>query len=112
MKKVTKLRQLAELSKDLGIDLPTIKGKLDSKALRSQSAKLVQYAQEHRVVITPVGYGYFVESYNQFGECPCDETRTSCPCPEADEEIKLKGRCLCHLFWRDYQTFFDFRKEN
>ena len=110
MGKITKLRQLKELSKELGIVLPTLSGKLNSKAMREQSNKLVCYAQEHGVVITPVGYGYFVESYIQFSWCPCDPARKNCPCEQALEEIKIEGRCLCHLFWRDYQTFLDFSK--
>ena len=111
MKKLTKLRQLKELSKELGIILPVVSGKLDSKAMQKQSNKLVHYAQKHNIVISPVGYGYFVESYIQFSRCPCDSARKDCPCEQALEEIKIKGRCLCHLFWRDYQAFLDFRNK-
>ena len=112
MRKITKVRQLKELSKELGITLPVVSEKLDSKSMREQSNRLIRYAQEHGVVITPVGYGYFVESYIQFSRCPCDSARKNCPCEQALEEIKVEGKCLCHLFWRDYQTFLDFRSRS
>ncbi len=107
-KKATKLRELKQLSEELNLDLPALPDKLDSKALRKQSERLIKFAQENSLVITPVGYTYFVESFVQFNACPCDRTRKSCPCNKALEEIKIKGRCLCHLFWRDYQTYLEF----
>jgi len=109
MEKVTKANQLAELSKELGISLPTLKPPYHSKAMREHSTRMVEWARDHGFVITPVGYGYFVESYSKFNRCPCDENRPACPCSQAEQEIKIKGRCLCHLFWRDYQAFLDFR---
>ena len=68
--------------------------------------RVCDFAQDHELVIHPGrGYEYYIESFNMFGCCPCDETRKSCPCPEAINDVASKGHCLCHLFWRDLETF-------
>jgi len=106
MKKITKLKELESLSKELGIELPEV-AKAPSGNARAQVGRLLQFAIEHNFVITPAGVWYFVDSYNMFGCCPCDQERKSCPCQEAEEEVRIKGKCLCHLFWRDYKTYLE-----
>jgi len=107
MKKASTLRELKELCKELDIKLPPIATRAPSKIGRTQVIKLIRFAIENDFVITPIGYSYFVDSYSMFGCCPCDQERKSCPCPEAVEEVKTNGKCLCHLFWRDYKTYLE-----
>ena len=66
---------------------------------------ICDFARDNGFVIHPKGYDYYIDSYNLLGYCSCDKTRLSCPCPEAIEEVKEKGHCLCRLFWRDLDTF-------
>jgi hypothetical protein len=104
--KITKLKQLNELKEQLGIDLPEVKT-APSPAGRAQQARLLAFARDKHFIITPVGYQYYVDSFNQFQACPCDTGRKACPCTEAENEVVLKGSCLCKLFWRDYGTYMD-----
>jgi len=67
--------------------------------------EILDFAQEHGVTINPAGYGYFADSYLMFDRCPCDPMRLECPCIDAPGEIEKDGHCLCHLFWKDPQTF-------
>ena len=55
-----------------------------------RARRLIEFAQKHRCIITPVGYTYFVSGFEEFHRCPCAPERTSCPCEEA--EI---GRASC-----------------
>ena len=32
------------------------------------------------------------------GHCACHDERLSCPCPEAESEVKSQGYCSCQLF--------------
>ena len=104
LKKITKANELKELSEELGFDLPEIKSK-SYKNAGNQEESLVQFAIDNGFVISPVGYLYFAESFLMFGHCPCNADRKKCPCNEAVDEVSIKGKCLCHLFWRDYETF-------
>lgn len=106
MDKITKLGQLRTLSQELGIELPEVR-KSTGVVSRKQSLELIKFAIENKFTITPVGYGYYVDSFNQFNACPCDDTRKSCPCEQAVEEINSKGHCLCHLFWRNLETYLE-----
>ena len=67
--------------------------------------ELIEFAKEHHFVITPVGCGYYVASFNKFQCCPCAPERKSCPCDESEKEILTLGKCKCQLFWRDYETY-------
>lgn len=104
MKKLTRMNQAKVLSQELGIELPLVEAP-EGVAGRSQSIKLITFAIEHNFVITPVGYGYYVDSFAQFLACPCDSTRKSCPCEQAVDEVRDKGHCKCQLFWRDLKTY-------
>jgi hypothetical protein len=104
--KITKLKQFVELKEQLGIDLPEVKT-VPSQAGRAQQARLLTFARDNNFIITPVGYQYYVDSFNQFHACPCDISRKDCPCEQACGEILTKGSCLCKLFWRDYGTYMD-----
>ncbi len=68
---------------------------------------MIKFALEHGFVVTPAGIQYWIDSYNMFNYCPCDPARKTCPCPEAIDEVKKKGKCLCHLFWRDYTAYLE-----
>lgn len=103
------LKDLEELRKELGIKLPEITAKTPGKISRAHFINLIHFAIENNFIITPVGYSYFVDSYNMFNCCPCDPKRKSCPCSEVVEEVKIKGKCRCHLFWRDYQTYLEMK---
>ena len=74
---------------------------------RTQAIKLIKFAQEHNFVINPAGYAYYAQSFGMFGCCPCDASRKECPCEQAITEVPEKGKCLCHLFWRDYKTYLE-----
>lgn len=78
----------------------------NSAALNPQRRKILVFAAANNLVIHPArGYDYYVEAYQRHSACPCDTTRKDCPCPQAIEECKVDGHCLCRLFWRDYLTF-------
>ena len=76
------------------------------RALAKQR-EICSFADEHKLVIHPKGYGYYIESYLMFDCCPCDTTRTTCPCEQAVEEVAREGHCLCRLFWRSYRDFVE-----
>jgi len=72
-----------------------------------QVKAVLDFAIQHKCLINPTGYNYYLEGFNEFGHCVCDRTKTRvhCPCDEAPLEIAEKGKCLCGLFWRDYETY-------
>lgn len=76
-----------------------------TQAARLHTRRLIEFAQNHGFVITPVGYGYCVDSFNKFHCCPCAPARKDCPCEEAEGEILTLGKCKCQLFWEDYDTY-------
>ena len=82
------------------------KSLLSSAAAKAMRVRVLDFAQEHNLVIHPGnGYDYYIEGYLMFNHCPCDPSRPNCPCPESLEEIKTKGHCKCILFWKDNETF-------
>lgn len=81
------------------------KFKGDRKAVLAMKIELCDFAQEHKLVISPNGCEYYIESYLMFDCCPCDKNRSHCPCPESIMDIEQMGHCLCKLFWQDYRTF-------
>ncbi len=103
--KTVRAKQLTKLRKETGIDLPEMKPANYVVGAPAQEARILQYAIEHGFVITPNGYTYFVDSWCQLHCCPCAPSRKSCPCPEAEEEVKTQGHCTCRLFWRDYKAY-------
>ena len=114
------LRRFEDLADRLGIEPPddfiSKEPRAGGKIKRNQVVKLIRFAIKHDFVISPAGAGYYIDSYNMFNYCPCDPERKSCPCPESIEEVKINGKCLCHLFWRDYETYLEeklnVKKEN
>ena len=72
---------------------------------KKQAAGIINFAIQHHCVINPIGYGRFAESFNLVAACPCDQSRKSCPCPQAPGEIQQDGHCTCQLFWKDYETY-------
>lgn len=119
MKKARTLKEAEALCKEIGIKLPPATTKAPGKISRSQFAKpparlkraqtikLLRFAIAHNFYITPTGAGYYIESFTMFNACPCDQKRKACPCPEAVREVQEEGKCLCHLFWRDYETYLE-----
>lgn len=87
------------------------KKKPSSEASRAAGIKLVEFARDNKMVITPAGMAYYIESVLMFNCCPCAKERLSCPCPESVNEVKEIGHCKCHLFWRDYDTFLKRKME-
>jgi hypothetical protein len=77
------------------------------KISRNQVIKVLTFAQENKCFINPMGYGYYLEGFTEFGHCVCDKKRLSCPCEQAAGEIEVNGRCLCQLYWRDYGTYLE-----
>ncbi|MDD5060764.1 MAG: hypothetical protein PHN44_00590 [Candidatus Marinimicrobia bacterium] len=77
------------------------------KVSRERVFEVLKFAQDNKVVITPVGMGYYLGGFAKFQACPCDTNRKKCPCVQALEEIKKDGHCLCRLFYRDYQSYLD-----
>jgi hypothetical protein len=77
-----------------------------------QVQEVLDFAIAHKCVVNPTGYEYYLEGFNEFGHCVCDrnKTRVHCPCSEAQQEIADKGKCLCGLFWRDYETYMVAKK--
>lgn len=104
MDKARRLKDLAELRKATGLELPGARPTAPA-AGRAQVMALLDFAVRNLVVFNPVGYGYYVDAYNHFGHCPCDATRKACPCGEAVVEVWEKGCCKCQLFWKDYETY-------
>jgi hypothetical protein len=70
-----------------------------------QVKSVLDFAIQHKCMINPTGYNYYLEGFCEFHHCVCDKSRLQCPCEEAPQEIAEKGHCLCHLFWRDYETY-------
>lgn len=100
-------KTIAELKRDypeLSNRLST-KPKIDNKALVNKCREVIDFARDNGLVINPSGYDYYIEGFLMFGHCPCDKSRLSCPCQESLPEIKFTGKCKCHLFWRDLDTF-------
>lgn len=104
-KQGAKVRRISDLRK-VGIDLPEIKPKkLSPQELRKRVIRLISFAKFHNFIITPVGFQYYVDAFAEFNTCPCDRSRKDCPCSEAVQEVETQGKCLCQLFWKDYQTY-------
>lgn len=74
-------------------------------AARAANLRVVEFARDNKIVISPVGMGYYIESVLMFNCCPCAKERPSCPCPESIGEVRDIGHCKCQLFWRDYDTY-------
>lgn len=70
---------------------------------------IVEHAIKNGFVISPFGFGNYIDNVNEFKCCPCAPERKICPCTQSESEVKEKGCCLCRLFYRDYQTFLDMR---
>jgi len=56
--------------------------------------KIIEFGKKEKVLINPVILELIIK--NNY-TCVC-KLNTSCPCKEAPEEIKEKGRCHCGLF--------------
>ena len=95
----------SDIVKELKKKRPSKLSKPNSKVVAAMGQKLCAFADEHKLVIHPGGYRYYIESYNMFNCCPCDKARKCCPCPESPEEVARLGHCKCRLFWRSYQDF-------
>jgi hypothetical protein len=108
-KKATSLKQLRELSKELGIELPQLASSNDIGS-QAHRVRLLEFARTNDCIITPIGWQYYIDSFAMFNCCPCDKTRANCPCPEAIKEVHNIGYCLCKLFWRSYATYQSMRE--
>ena len=100
-----KVRRISDLRR-MGIELPQVKARrLSPKELRERVIRLISFAKLHNFVITPVGCQYYIDGFAKFNACPCDRTRTDCPCTEGAQEVETQGKCKCQLFWKDYRTY-------
>jgi len=79
------------------------------KPTKEQMQAVLEFAIKHKVVINPLDGIEALVDFNQFGRCVCDPARPTCPCEQAPQEIKEKGHCKCHFFWRDYETYMEDR---
>lgn len=91
------LRQVAE-QLNSSVKQPT-------RSLSAIERAFIEFAIKNSLAINPAGYRKYADNYAKFGCCPCDSNRHSCPCPEALGEVAAQGHCLCHLFWKNYETF-------
>ena len=67
---------------------------------------IIRWAKENNFVISPAkGMELYVQNIMNFGYCPCDKTRPTCPCPESVDEVQRKGHCLCRLYWKSLDVF-------
>ncbi len=83
------------------------KTKIPTKAKIAKEREYCTFAHEHKFVIHPKGFDYYLKSFLEAGRCPCDPKRMNCPCDEAVAEVTVNGHCLCRLFWRSYQDFVE-----
>ncbi len=66
------------------------------------------WAKEHSLILNPrTSPDYYINHVLTFGSCPCSKHRPNCPCPESVEDVRQTGHCLCKLFWKDEQTYYD-----
>lgn len=75
------------------------------KPTKEQEERVLEFAIINKCVVTPLGWHFALEAYNEFGHCVCDPQRPHCPCEQAPQEIAEKGHCRCSLFWKDYPTY-------
>jgi ferredoxin-thioredoxin reductase catalytic subunit len=81
-------------------------GKKIKDERQDKRLEILGWAQKHGWVINPSkGYEMYVDNFFKFKACPCDRSRTNCPCTQSTSEVKDKGFCLCRLFWRDLEAF-------
>ena len=78
-----------------------------SPATTRMRRDICDFARDHKLIIHPAGYDYYIWAYFQGGHCPCDKTRPVCPCNEALVEVAQVGHCRCNLFWRSLDDFKD-----
>jgi len=64
------------------------------EGLEEYIQKVIDFAKKEKVLINPVILELVIK--NNY-KCVC-KINTECPCKEAPEEIKEKGRCHCGLF--------------
>jgi hypothetical protein len=69
-------------------------------------SRVLEFAIEHKCVISPEGWIRQLEGYLEHGHCVCTKRRVQCPCTEAPLELMMKGRCLCGLFWSGYEAYW------
>jgi ferredoxin-thioredoxin reductase catalytic subunit len=70
-------------------------------SLKVQRKRVDQFLKDHpNVVLNPDRDNdhFMLITAQGGGGCPCDPRRKSCPCDQAEKEIKKKGQCLCGLF--------------
>jgi hypothetical protein len=67
---------------------------------------ILEFSIENHCVINPDGWRVHLDGYLERGHCRCDKARLKCPCDEAPNELKEKGRCLCGLYWSSYETYW------
>ena len=112
--KLRKMRDLADFQrelKDAGIDIAVLT-EVPAAHPRpfSQLARgMIEHAVKHGFVLSPFGFGNYIDNVNEFHCCPCAPDRKCCPCPESVAEVNEKGCCLCRLFYKNYRTFLDLR---
>ena len=103
--KVRTVKEFRQLCKETGLQLPEVTKRAASEPSWQHIRALLTWAKDRGFIIHPLGYGYYVDGFIEFRHCPCDKKRPACPCDQAEEEVRTKGKCLCQLFWRDYATY-------
>lgn len=81
--------------------------KQPTRSLSAIEHSFIEFAIKNGLVINPAGYRKYADNYAKFGSCPCDASRKACPCVQALDEVAAQGHCLCHLFWKNYQTYLE-----
>lgn len=79
--------------------------KHNPKKVTEMRLAILNFAIENGFTIHAGGYDYYIDNFLDLSRCPCDPARATCPCPEAVQDVKDKGHCLCKLLWKDYATY-------
>lgn len=104
MKKEKTIEELQEEQKEkLLRDFEKMKNEKYTPAEWNRQALIfARYADKKGFVINPIGIDLFVKDFLEMRCCVCRPERKNCPCPEAEEEVKMHGHCACKLFWSNY----------
>jgi len=83
---------------------------INETAYRKKTQEIVEFAIANKLTINPaIGYGYSAENFLLFGNCACAPERKHCPCDQCLDDVKVKGWCKCHLFYRSLEVFHEDR---
>lgn len=82
------------------------KAPIDDLQFRKKAQEIVEFAIANKLTINPaIGYKYSAENFLKFGNCACAPDRKKCPCDQCLADVKARGWCKCHLFYRSLEVF-------